>query len=276
MRIAIAGCSGRMGKALVQAAVLDKDVRLTAATVTHGNPLIHTDVGLIAGIEAIHLKPTDDIHKVMDQFDVLVDFTIPASTLQNVSLCKKHLKKMVIGTTGFSEEQKKRIQEASETIPVVFAPNTSIGVNICYELLKQVAAVLGDTADVEIIEAHHRHKIDAPSGTALKMGEVIAESLGRDFNKVALFDRHGTIGERARETIGFSTIRGGDTVGDHTVLFASSGERIEITHRASSRQAFATGAVRSAKWLHDKKTGLYSMGDVLGFTGTAPHNRHHP
>lgn len=265
LRVAIAGCSGRMGKALVQAAVLEKDLQLTAGTVTRNNALVNTDVGLIAGIQTLNFKPSDDIHKVIDQFDVLIDFTIPASTLQHLSLCKKHHKKMVIGTTGFNDEQKNRIQEASEIIPIVFAPNTSVGMNICYELIKQAAAVLGDTVDIEIIEAHHRHKIDAPSGTALKMGEVIAQTLGRDLNEVAVFDRHGITGERERQTIGFSTIRGGDTVGDHTVLFACSGERIEITHRASSRQAFATGAIRAAKWLSDKKSGLYGMSDVLGF-----------
>lgn len=265
LRIAVAGCSGRMGKALVQAVMLDAQTSLAAATVTHHNPLMHTDVGLIAGIEAINLKPSDDIHKVMHQFDVLIDFTIPASTLQHLSLCLKANKKMVIGTTGFNEEQQQRISEASRTIPIVFAPNMSIGVNICYELLKQTAAVLGDLADIEVIEAHHRHKIDAPSGTALKMGEVIAQTLHRDLKQVAVFDRQGITGERERQTIGFSTIRGGDIVGDHTVLFATSGERIEITHRASSRQAFATGAVRAAKWLQDKQNGLYSMSDVLGF-----------
>lgn len=268
LRVAIAGCSGRMGKALVHAANIESDVQISAATVTHNNPLINTDVGLIAGIEAINLKPSDDIHKVLDQFDVLIDFTIPASTLQHLSLCKKHRKKMVIGTTGFSDEQKKLIQDAAKEIPIVFAPNTSIGVNICYELIKQAAAILGNSVDIEIIEAHHRHKIDAPSGTALKMGEVIAKSLGRDLNQVAVFDRHGITEERERQTIGFSTIRGGDIVGDHTVLFACSGERIEITHKASSRQAFATGAIRAAKWLQDKQSGLYSMGEVLGFSPT--------
>lgn len=266
LRVAIAGCGGRMGKALVQGIVLRTDMKLTAATVTHGNPLINTDVGLIAGIQALNLKPSDDIHKVMDQFDVLIDFTIPASTLQHLSLCKKNHKKMVIGTTGFNDEQKIRIQEAAQMIPIMFAPNTSIGVNLCYELLKKTAAVLGDYADIEIIEAHHRHKIDAPSGTALKMGEVIAQTLERDFKQVAQFGRQGTTGERERQTIGFSTIRGGDIVGDHTALFAASGERIEITHRASSRQAFATGALTAAKWLADKQSGLYSMADVLGFS----------
>ncbi|MGE3318172.1 MAG: 4-hydroxy-tetrahydrodipicolinate reductase [Candidatus Berkiella sp.] len=265
LRVAIAGCSGRMGKALVQSIVLRTDMKLTAATVTHGNPLVSTDVGLIAGIQALNLKPSDDIHKVIDQFDVLIDFTIPASTLQHLSLCKKNHKKMVIGTTGLNDEQKNRIQEASSVIPIMFAPNTSIGVNLCYELMKKAAAVLGDTVDIEIIEAHHRHKIDAPSGTALKMGEVIAQTLGRDFKQVAKFDRYGNTGERDRQTIGFSTIRGGDIVGDHTALFASSGERVEITHKASSRQAFATGALTAAKWLADKQSGLYSMADVLGF-----------
>lgn len=266
LRIAIAGCSGRMGKALVHAAHLESQVQLAAATVTRNNPLVNTDVGLIAGIETLNLKPTDDIQKVIDQFDVLIDFTIPASTLLHLSLCKKHHKKMIIGTTGFTEEQKKLIQAASLEIPIVFAPNTSVGVNICYELLKKAAAALGDDCDIEIIEAHHRHKIDAPSGTALKMGETIAQTLGRDLNQVAVFDRKGITGERDRQTIGFSTIRGGDIVGDHTVLFATSGERIEITHRASSRQAFATGAIRAAKWLQDKNSGLYGMNDVLGFS----------
>ena len=204
-----------------------------------------------------------DLARVLDDFDVLIDFTHPSVTLQNLALCRKARKAMVIGTTGFTAEQKLTLLEASKEIPIVFAANFSVGVNLCLKLLDTAARVLGDEVDIEIIEAHHRHKVDAPSGTALRMGEVVAQALGRDLEEVAVYGREGQTGARDRQTIGFATVRAGDVVGDHTVLFASEGERVEITHKASSRMTFAKGAVRAALWLKDKQPALYDMQDVL-------------
>lgn len=268
LRVAIAGCHGRMGKAFVQAMINEKEMTLTAATVSPNSPLTHTDVGVIAGTGALQLKPSDNLETVIDQFDILVDFTNPISTLSNLEICRKHHKKIVIGATGFSNEQKLIIQNASKGTPIVLAPNMSIGMNLCFELLKQAAEILGDTVDIEIIEAHHRNKIDAPSGAALKMGEVLAETLNRDLNAHSEYGRHGISGTRDRKTIGFSSIRAGDIVGNHTVLFAGEGEQLEITHRATDRSIFAKGAVRAAKWLSTQSNGLYSMQNVL-FNHTA-------
>lgn len=196
-------------------------------------------------------------------FDVLIDFTRPEGTLAHLEICRKAGRAMVIGTTGFTEAQKQTIREAAKEIPVVFAPNMSVGVNLCLKLLDLAARVLGDEVDIEVIEAHHRHKVDAPSGTALRMGEVVAEALGRDLAQCAVYGREGHTGERERKTIGFETIRAGDIVGEHTVMFAGIGERVEITHKASSRMTFAKGAVRAAAWLKGRSAGLYDMQDVL-------------
>jgi 4-hydroxy-tetrahydrodipicolinate reductase len=204
-----------------------------------------------------------DLDRVVDEFDVLIDFTHPTVTLKNLAFCRKHHKAMIIGTTGFSVEEKQLLAEAGKDIPIVFAANFSVGVNLCLKLLDTAARVLGDDVDIEITEAHHRHKVDAPSGTAVRMGEVIADALGRDLKKVAVYGREGQTGARARETIGFATVRAGDIVGDHTVLFAADGERVEITHKASSRMTFAKGAVRAALWLDGREPGLYDMQDVL-------------
>lgn len=201
---------------------------------------------------------------MLDDFDVLIDFTHPSVTLKNLEVCRQAGKAMVIGTTGFTPEEKQRLSEAAKQIPIVFAANFSVGVNLCLKLLDTAARVLGDDVDIEIIEAHHRHKVDAPSGTALRMGEVVADALGRDLRKVAVYGREGQTGARERETIGFATVRAGDVVGDHTVLFAADGERVEITHKASSRMTFAKGAVRSALWLQQRSPALYDMQDVLG------------
>jgi len=195
---------------------------------------------------------------------VLIDFTRPGPTLANLEICRSAGRRMVIGTTGFSEAQKAKIAAAANDIGVVFAPNMSVGVNLCLKLLDMAARVLGDEVDVEVIEAHHRHKVDAPSGTALRMGEVVAAALGRDLGSCAVYGREGHTGERDRRTIGFETIRAGDIVGDHTVLFAGTGERVEITHKASSRMTFANGAVRAAGWLMAQPAGLFDMQDVLG------------
>ncbi|OOG23344.1 4-hydroxy-tetrahydrodipicolinate reductase, partial [Thioalkalivibrio denitrificans] len=207
---------------------------------------------------------TDDPAALTDAFDVLIDFTRPEGTLAHLEICRKAGRAMVIGTTGFSEEQKQVIRDAAKEIPLVFAPNMSVGVNLCLKLLDLAARVLGDDVDIEVIEAHHRHKVDAPSGTALRMGEVVAEALGRDLAACAIYGREGHTGERDPKTIGFETIRAGDIVGEHTVMFAGAGERVEITHKASSRMTFARGAVRAAGWLSGRPAGLYDMQDVLG------------
>ena len=204
-----------------------------------------------------------NLESVAEEFDVLIDFTLPEVMLKNLAFCRKAGKAMVIGTTGLDAAQKQLLAEAGKDIPIVFAANFSVGVNLSLKLLEMTARVLGDDADIEIIEAHHRHKIDAPSGTALRMGEVIADALDRDLQKVAVYGREGHTGARERETIGFATVRGGDVVGDHTVLFACEGERLEITHKASSRMTFAKGAVRAALWLDGREPGLYDMQDVL-------------
>jgi 4-hydroxy-tetrahydrodipicolinate reductase len=218
----------------------------------------------VAGLAGVGIPIVDSLCSVSDAFDVLIDFTGPEATMENLALCREAGRRMVIGTTGLSEAQRARIAEAAEDIAIVFAPNMSVGVNLCLKLLDLAARVLGDEVDVEIIEAHHRHKVDAPSGTALRMGEVVAEALGRDLNSCAVYGREGRTGERDPKTIGFETIRAGDIVGDHTVLFAGIGERIEITHKASSRMTFAKGAARAAEWLMGHPNGLFDMQDVLG------------
>ncbi len=263
IRIAIAGAAGRMGRNLVDAVTRSEaDVGITVATVLPDDPCLGVDVGLLAIGSSLGIVTTSDLAAQQDDFDVLIDFTAPKATLAHLQLCREHGKALVIGTTGFDDEQKAQIQAVTE-IPVVFAPNMSVGVNLCLDLLAQAARVLGDEVDIEIIEAHHRMKRDAPSGTALKMGEVIAAELGRDLREVAVYGREGIEPERDRSTIGFATVRAGDIVGEHTVIFASMGERIEISHRASSRMTFATGAVRAAAWVHGKGPGVYSMQDVL-------------
>lgn len=253
-----------MGRTLVEAVTRsDADVQVSAASVLAGDPTEGVDVGLLAMGQPLGVIAQDTLAGQLDAFDVLVDFTSTEATLAHLALCRANQKALVIGTTGFSEDQKALIAAAAVDIPIVFAPNMSVGVNLCLQLLRKAAAVLGDEVDIEIYEAHHRFKKDAPSGTALKMGEVIAETLGRDLNEVAVYGREGVEPERDRKTIGFATVRAGDIVGDHTVSFASLGERVEITHKASSRMTFANGAVRAAAWLQHKPPGLYTMQDVL-------------
>ena len=264
IKVAIAGAAGRMGRELVEAIThSESDIAVSVATVRADDPALGVDVGLLAVGSALGVETVAELDSVLDDFDVLIDFTTPEATLQHLALCQQNRKAMVIGTTGFSESQHQRIANSGETIPIVFAPNMSIGVNLCFNLLEQAARVLGDDVDIEIIEAHHRHKKDAPSGTALKMGEIVAQALDRNLQQVALYGREGMGEERDRKMIGFSTVRAGDIVGDHTVIFAGLGERVEITHKASSRMTFAIGAVRAANWIADKDPGLYSMRDVL-------------
>ena len=263
-RIAISGVSGRMGRALVEACQAGAGMRLGAALDRAGSTVIGADAGEISGVGKLGVVVDDDLQAVHKDFDVLVDFTRPEASLGYLDICRKAGKKMVIGTTGFDAAGKAAISAAAKDIAIVFAPNMSVGVNLSFKLIDLAARVLGEDSDIEIIEAHHRHKVDAPSGTALRMGEVAAAALGRDLKDCAVYGREGVTGERTRATIGFATVRGGDIFGDHTVLFASEGERFEITHKASSRITFAKGALRAAQWLADRKNGLYDMQDVLG------------
>ena len=263
VRVAIAGAAGRMGRNLVHACCLSADAQLTQATDKPGNSLIGADAGAVAGIEPQNVIISEVLEA--DEFDVLVDFTHPSVTTNHVDYCLQNNKKMVIGTTGCDAALEQKLADAGQSIAIMYAPNMSVGVNLCLQLLTTAARVLGDSVDIEIIEAHHRHKVDAPSGTAMKMGRVIADTLGRDLDSCAVYGREGQTGARDRKTIGFETIRAGDIVGEHTVLFAAEGERIEITHKASSRMTFANGAIRACEWIQHKDKGLYGMPDVLGF-----------
>lgn len=263
IRIAIVGVAGRMGKTLMEACAEQVALEVTVATVHPHSPLLNIDSGALAGVGENKVITAPSLDAAANDFDVLIDFTRPEPTLEHLQWCVANNKKIVIGTTGFDDEGKAAIQAAAEKIGVVFAANMSVGVNLTLKLLDMAARVLGDSVDIEVTEAHHRHKVDAPSGTALAMGEVLADALDRDLKECAVYAREGHTGERDRKTIGFQTIRAGDIVGEHTVMFADVGERIEITHRASSRMTFAKGAVRAAEWLGSKPAGLYDMQDVL-------------
>ncbi|WP_165856003.1 4-hydroxy-tetrahydrodipicolinate reductase [Marinobacter sp. JSM 1782161] len=268
MKVAIIGAAGRMGKVLIEAVDEAEGLELGAAIVDPTSSLVGADAGEVAGIGRNGVALASSLADVRDAFDLLVDFTFPDLTLDNARFCNEHGKMMVIGTTGMTEAERAELAQAADAIPVVFAPNMSVGVNVVLNLLRTAAQALGDDYDVEIIEAHHRHKKDSPSGTAVRMGEVVADALGRDLKECAVYGREGFVGERPRHEIGFETIRGGDVVGDHTVLFAGIGERVEVTHKASSRMTFAKGAVRAAQWLQDRPAGLYDMQDVLGLKGS--------
>ncbi|MCK4494461.1 MAG: 4-hydroxy-tetrahydrodipicolinate reductase [Methylococcales bacterium] len=261
-RIAIVGASGKMGVCLIKAAV-DKKL----LTVAISGTAMGKDAGDLAGAGTQNIMVGDDLAAVVDEFDVLIDFTRPEPSMKYLEICRKAGKKIVIGTTGYSLEEKQQIKEVSKEIAVMFSPNMSIGVNISLKLLEMTAKIMGDYTDIEIIETHHRHKVDSPSGTALLMGQVIADTLGWDLDEHATYGRSkGNIGARESQTIGFSTIRGGDIVAEHTVMFADVGERVEITHKASNRMTFAIGAVRAAEWLANEDKGFYDMQDVLGLS----------
>jgi len=264
IRIAITGAAGRMGRTLISACHQTENVACTVALEHPDSSVIGSDAGEMAGVGKSGVTIVSDLSTVIDDFDVLIDFTIPEVTIANLAACRSAKKRMIIGTTGFSEAQRAVIEESAQDIAIVFAPNMSVGVNLTFKLLELAAKVLGNTVDIEIIEAHHRHKKDAPSGTALRMGEVIAQTLDRDLATCAVYGREGKTGERDRKTIGFETIRAGDIVGDHTALFAGTGERVEITHKASSRMTFANGAMRAAQWIMQYEQGLFDMQDVLG------------
>ena len=261
-RVAVAGASGRMGHMLIEAIQSADDCVLAGALDIAGNPFLGTDAAAFLG-QPSGVAVTADLAQGLQPAQVLIDFTRPEATMVHLAACRRHGVALVIGTTGFSEAQKAEIAAAAQDIAIVMAPNMSVGVNVTFKLLEMAAKALSTGYDIEIIEAHHRHKVDAPSGTALKMGEVIADALGRDLKDCAVYERHGHTGERDPSTIGFAAIRGGDIVGDHTVLFAGTGERIEISHKASSRAGYAQGSLRAVRFLAGTKSGLFDMFDVL-------------
>lgn len=264
IQVAVAGAGGRMGRTLIKAVTQAPGLAISVASEQSGSSLLGADAGELAGVGPLGVEVRPDLEPVLAGFDVLIDFTAPTATLHHLDLCRRAGNRAVIGTTGLDAVQRADIAAAGGDIGVVFAPNMSVGVNLCLKLLDVAARVLGDEVDIEIVEAHHRHKVDAPSGTAIRMGEVVANALGRNLEEVAVYGREGHTGARDRKTIGFETIRAGDVVGEHTVWFAAEGERVEIAHKASSRMTFASGAVRAARWVAGRERGLYDMQDVLG------------
>ncbi|MGD0843868.1 MAG: 4-hydroxy-tetrahydrodipicolinate reductase [Geobacteraceae bacterium] len=264
IKIAVSGAAGRMGGRVIVAIQEAEGVELCGALERPGHPMLGQDAGLLAGCGILGIIITDDLNELVKGCDLLIDFTTPKVSLKNLEVCGLFRKAIVIGSTGFTDQERALAQELAKDIPVVLAPNMSVGVNVCFKVLADIAGILGDDFDVEIVEAHHRMKKDAPSGTAVRMGEVVAGALGRDYRQVANCHREGITGERTKEEIGMQTIRGGDIVGDHTVYFIGQGERIELTHRAHTRDMFSRGAVRAARWVVGRKPGLYDMQDVLG------------
>ncbi|KPQ25241.1 MAG: 4-hydroxy-tetrahydrodipicolinate reductase [Halomonas sp. HL-48] len=264
-RVAIVGVAGRMGRTLVNAVEQEADATLAGGIVEPGSSLVGADIGELAGIGRRGVAAVDDLSDIVDDFDVLIDFTAPQVTLANLAFCAEHGKRIVIGTTGMNDDELAQLDGFRDRVAMVFAPNMSVGVNLTLKLLETAAKALGDEGyDIEVIESHHRHKVDSPSGTAIKMGEVVAASLDRTLKEHGVFERVGQCGPRSDKEIGFATVRAGDIVGEHTVMFATEGERIEITHKASSRMTFAKGAVRAARWVAGKASGRYDMQDVLG------------
>jgi 4-hydroxy-tetrahydrodipicolinate reductase len=263
IKLAIVGAGGRMGQSLIEASASSENLVLTTATERPGSSLLGADAGEVVGMGTLGVPLTEELSPT-DDFDVLIDFTRPEVTLSHLEVCRSMGRRIVIGTTGFSDDERQHIEMAGKEIGIVIAPNMGVGVNLCFKLLDIAAKVLGDEVDIEVIEAHHRNKVDAPSGTALRMGEIVAEALGRDLKDCAVYGREGRTGVRERKTIGFETIRAGDIVGEHTVMFAADGERVEISHKASSRLTFASGALRAAQWLMGKDKGVFDMQDVLG------------
>jgi 4-hydroxy-tetrahydrodipicolinate reductase len=261
-RIAVAGATGRMGRMLIEHILASDDCCLSGACDQPSSPALGQDACVNLGVQTGVLVHSD-VRLALAQSQVLIDFTRPEGTLEHLRICREMGVKLVIGTTGFSAAQKAEITAAAHDIAIVMAPNMSVGVNVTLKLLDMAARAMPTGYDIEIVEAHHRHKVDAPSGTALKMGEVIADALGRNLADCAVYAREGVTGERDPSSIGFATIRGGDIVGDHTVLFAGTGERIEISHKSSSRASYAQGSVQAARFLSNKPHGLFDMFDVL-------------
>lgn len=263
-RIGIVGAGGRMGRMLIETVLKDSSVLLGAAFDVPGSPVIGASAGTLVGMES-EVVVIGDLAAGMKQIDCLIDFTRPEGTLEHLEICRRAGVGMVIGTTGFDAAGKQAIAGAAQDVPIVFAPNMAIGVNLVFKLLDTAARILNEGYDIEIVEAHHRMKVDAPSGTALRMGEVVAAALGRDLAECAVYGREGVTGERDPSTIGFATVRGGDIVGDHTVMFCGIGERVEVTHKAGSRMPYALGSLRAARFIAGRRNGLYDMQDVLGF-----------
>ena len=264
IKVAVTGAAGRMGLRILYYLHQAEDLEIAGAVEAPGSPAVGKDAGTLAGVGEIGVEITSDVDQGFGRADVIIDFTSPGATLENARYAKAANKSMVIGTTGFTDDEKSELEQLAGSFPCVFAPNMSIGVNVMFEAAKSLASVLGDDYDVEVIEAHHKLKEDSPSGTALRLAEAAAEGLGRNLNDVARYERYGRIGKRPEKEIGVQTIRGGDTVGEHTIIFFGDGERLELTHRAMSRDNFAKGAVRAARWLDGKAPGLYTMKDVLG------------
>ncbi len=264
VRITLAGAAGRMGRAIACAIGENPQVELVSALERPGHPLLGRDVGEVAGIGKIGVRITDNCERAIGRADVVIDFSTPQSSITNLEVAERRNRAIVIGTTGFSPAQRERIKVLSRNTRVVMAPNMSVGVNLLFKLAHDTASIIGRDYDIEIVEYHHRHKKDAPSGTAIRLAEMIAKALGRNLEEVAVYERRGITGERRDEEIGIQSIRAGDIVGEHTVIFAGGGERIELTHRAHSRDTFAVGAVRAAIWIVGKPNGLYDMQDVLG------------
>ena len=262
IRLGILGVAGRMGREILTQAVEDCDFQIVAAVENEGSKLLGIDCGEIIGAGELGVKISEKVDESYGRPDVIIDFSSPESSLSNLEFCSRRVVPCVIGTTGL-KDCTRQLKEFGKKIPILFSPNMSVGVNATYKLVEELTKLVGSEADIEIIEAHHRDKLDAPSGTALRLGEIIAGKLGRRLEDCAVYGRKGNIGRRPKETIGFETIRAGDIVGDHTVIFAMMGERIEISHKASSRAAFASGALRAASWLIGKEAGLYDMKDVL-------------
>ena len=272
VRVGITGAAGRMGRMLAEVITQpEMSCELAAAIERPGSSLLGADMGELIGGDASGVVVTSDLASAADKIDVLIDFTVPEATLSQAAICGTNALPMVIGTTGFTDAQAAELAQSTASVAVCQSSNFAPGVNLTFKLAEAAALALGDSVDVEIVEAHHRHKIDAPSGTALSLGEAVAEALGRDLEETAIYGREGRTGARGRDTIGFSTIRAGDIVGDHTVIFAGEGERIEITHRTSSRMAFAQGAVLAACWVSQQTPGRYSMQDVLADCSKTSH-----
>lgn len=269
IKLAVNGAAGRMGRQLLGAIAERSDSVVAAAADAPGSAVLGLDTSVLSGGEISGVEVTDSAQQLIEHSDVIIDFTAPSVSLALLDAVTGSDCRVVIGTTGFTPDQLSTLKQHAQNIPIVFAPNYSVGVTVTLELLKQAASAFGDDYDVEVIEAHHRHKVDAPSGTALRMGEVVADALGRNLDDCAVYGREGITGERPVETIGFETIRAGDIIGEHTVLFAGNGERIEITHRATDRMTFARGAVHAATWLALQPAGLYDMTHVLGLAKTA-------
>jgi 4-hydroxy-tetrahydrodipicolinate reductase len=263
VNVVVTGCCGRMGRAIVNAVEAADDTRLVGGTERQGSPFAGLDVGEATGVGKRGFAVAEKLVDIVDAADVVIDFSVPSASLEHFLLCQERGKAIVIGTTGFSEEHWKTFESMRGAGRTLIAPNMSVGVNVLFKLARDAAKLLSDY-DIEIIEMHHNQKIDAPSGTAVRLSEVVADALGRDLDKVGVYGRHGNVGKRTKEEIGVMTLRGGDVVGDHTLIFAGTGERVELSHKAGSRDNFANGAVRAARWLVTQPHGLYDMQDALG------------